>query len=229
MVCCSVSSLRSVQSIARPLFCIVVVPMPGRPDVNLVIVFRAAHKNTHLKQRTRNEARKAEQQYLRLIDTLTYAGLKAVGRRGESLGQLLVFVTCPQKHLEGLIRRERYVNYCVRIPGADSTYLLPDTFIRHGDFLSGLPVAPVTADSLIPPLSSAEKIRLVYTYVTSSPTDGGLGIAPGASEWDLVDSITPLHDVNFNETWVRSWKLSQIASVKLGGIRDQACYPRFYF
>ncbi|XP_006462231.1 hypothetical protein AGABI2DRAFT_206493 [Agaricus bisporus var. bisporus H97] len=172
--------------------------MPGRPDVNLVIVFRAAHKNTHLKQRTRNEARKAEQQYLRLIDTLTYAGLKAVGRRGESLGQLLVFVTCPQKHLEGLIRRE-----------------------RHGDFLSGLPVTPVTADSLIPPLSSAEKIRLVYTYVTSSPTDGGLGIAPGASEWDLVESITPLHDVNFNETWVRSWKLSQIASVKLGGIRDQ--------
>lgn len=80
------------------------------PEVNLVIVFRANGKNTHLKQRTRNEARKAEQQYLRLIDTLTYAGLKAVGRRGESLGQLLVFVTCPQKHLESLVRRERSVN-----------------------------------------------------------------------------------------------------------------------
>jgi hypothetical protein len=87
-------------------------------------------------------------------------------------------------------------------------------------FLSGLPVTPVAAESLIPPLSSA---GLVYTYVTSSPSDGGLGIAPGASEWDLVDLITPLHDTNFYETRVQSWKLSQLASVKLGVIRDQVC------
>lgn len=81
---------------------------PGvAPDVDLVIVFRATSKHTHSKQQTRDEAKKAEQQYVRLMDTLTYAGLKAVGRRGESLGQLLVFVTCPQKHLENLIKRER--------------------------------------------------------------------------------------------------------------------------
>jgi hypothetical protein len=82
--------------------------MPGLPpEVDLVLVFRATNKHTHSKQQTRGEARKAEQQYVRLIDTLTYAGLKAVGRRGESLGQLLVFINCPQKHLASLVRRER--------------------------------------------------------------------------------------------------------------------------
>jgi hypothetical protein len=78
-------------------------------EVVLIIVFRAASKLTHSKQKTRQEARKAEQQYVRLIDTLTYAGLKAVGRRGEGLGQLLVFVTCPQKLIGNLLRRETCV------------------------------------------------------------------------------------------------------------------------
>ncbi|KAF5362451.1 hypothetical protein D9756_002731 [Leucocoprinus leucothites] len=168
------------------------------PEVDIVVVFRATSKNTHAKQQTKDEARKAEQQYVRLIDTLTYAGLKAVGRRGESLGQLLVFVSCPQTHLEHLVRKE-----------------------RHADFLSGLPITPATRDSAIGPLSPADRIRLVHGYIASTPTDGGLGISPGSSEWDLVESITPLHDRSFNETWVRSWKPRQIGSVQLSRIREQ--------
>ena len=81
------------------------------PDVDLIIAFRATNKHSYSKRQTRGEAKKAEQQDLRLIDTLTYAGLKAVGRRGETLGQLLVFITCPQPHLENLVRRERYGHF----------------------------------------------------------------------------------------------------------------------
>lgn len=77
------------------------------PDVDLVICFRTAKSASLSKQQTREEARKAEQQYKRLIQTLTYAGLKAVGRRGESLGHLLVFVVCPQEHVRELVKRER--------------------------------------------------------------------------------------------------------------------------
>ncbi|KXN83968.1 hypothetical protein AN958_00612 [Leucoagaricus sp. SymC.cos] len=168
------------------------------PEVDLVIIFRATSKHTHSKQKTRNEARKAEQQYVRLIDTLSYAGLKAVGRRGESLGQLLVFVMCPQKHLENLVKRE-----------------------RHADFLSGLPVTPVTTQSIIEPLSPSDRIRLVHAYICSSPSDGGLGISPGSTEWDLVESISPLHDRHFNKIWVRSWKPRQMKSAEQGRIRDQ--------
>lgn len=80
---------------------------PRAPDVDLVIAFRATKKTSLSKQQTREEAKKAEQQYRRLIETLTYAGLKAVGRRGEALGHLLVFVTCPPKHVAELVKRER--------------------------------------------------------------------------------------------------------------------------
>ncbi|KAF8962021.1 calcium-activated chloride channel-domain-containing protein [Flammula alnicola] len=165
------------------------------PDVDLVIAFRATKKTSLSKQQTREDARKAEQQYKRLIETLSYAGLKAVGRRGESLGHLLVFVTCPPKHVEELVKRE-----------------------RHSDFLSGLPVTPV-ANSI--PLSAADRLRLVHSYISSSPADGGLGISPDAPEWDLVEFIFPLHDREFNEHWIRAWKLRNIASVQLERIRDQ--------
>ncbi|KAJ3511071.1 hypothetical protein NLJ89_g4313 [Agrocybe chaxingu] len=171
------------------------MPDARPPDVDLVIAFRATKKTSLSKQQTREDARKAEQQYQRLIKTLTYAGLKAVGRRGESLGHLLIFVTCPPSHVEELVKRE-----------------------RHSDFLSGLPVTPVAN---ILPLSPAERIRLVHAYITSTPSDGGLGVSPDAPEWDLVESIFPLQDREFNEHWVRAWKPQNIASVQLERIRDQ--------
>jgi len=83
------------------------MPTTHAPDVDLVIAFRASRSGNVSKHHTRQDVRKAEQQYTRLIETLTYAGLKAVGRRGEALGHLLVFVTCPEDRVRNLIRRER--------------------------------------------------------------------------------------------------------------------------
>ncbi|KAF5383633.1 hypothetical protein D9615_003802 [Tricholomella constricta] len=168
------------------------------PEVDLVITFRATKKTSLSKQQIRQDSRKAEQQYSRLIDTLTYGGLRAVGRRGESLGHLLVFVSCPKSHVASLTQRE-----------------------RHSDFLSGLPTTHLSSGSESIQLSPADRIRLVHGYVTSIPSDGGLGITPGSSDWDLVESIMTLHDRAFNETWVRSWTLRQIASVQLEKIRGQ--------
>lgn len=82
------------------------MPEARPPDIDLVIAFRATNGTTISKE-TRKDARKAEQQYKHLLDTLTTAGLKAVGRRGESLGHILVFVLCPPKFVEDLVRRER--------------------------------------------------------------------------------------------------------------------------
>ncbi|TFK39576.1 calcium-activated chloride channel-domain-containing protein [Crucibulum laeve] len=97
--------------------------------------------------------------------------------------------------------------------------------LKHSDFLSGLPVTPVTTNDLnsIEPLSPADRLRLVYTYITSTPADGGLGISPDSAEWDLVESILPLHDRQFDEAWVRSWTPKNIvtAAVQLEKIREQ--------
>lgn len=71
------------------------------------------------------------------------------------------------------------------------------------------------------PLSPADRLRLVHSYISSSPTDGGLGISPDAPEWDLVESLFLLHDREFNERWIRAWTPRYIASVQLERIRDQ--------
>lgn len=78
-------------------------PQPEIPDVDLVITFRT----TSVSKQTREDARRAEQQYKKLTEKLSHAGLKSVGRRGESLGHLFVFVMCPPTHVEELLRRER--------------------------------------------------------------------------------------------------------------------------
>lgn len=88
----------------------------------------------------------------------------------------------------------------------------------HSDFLSGLPVTPAPT---VLPLSPADRLRLVHAYISSTPADGGLGISPDAPDWDLVESIFPLHDRSFNEQWVHAWKPRTIASVQLDKIRNQ--------
>jgi hypothetical protein len=83
-------------------------------DVDLVIAFRATKQSSLSKRQIREDAHKAEQQYSRLIDTLTKGGLRAVGRRGESLGHLLVFVSCPIHLVHNLVKRERCVAFIPR-------------------------------------------------------------------------------------------------------------------
>jgi hypothetical protein len=70
-------------------------------------------------------------------------------------------------------------------------------------------------------LTAADRLRLIHDYITSAKQDGGLGIIPESSDWDLVESVMALHDRQFNEAWIRSWTTKQILSVKLGMIREQ--------
>ena len=82
--------------------------MPSHID--LVLVFKAASPSTahHFsKQRARQEAQDAEDQYTRLLTTLRNAGLLAVGRRGEHQGQLILLVSCSAHQLRQLLQRER--------------------------------------------------------------------------------------------------------------------------
>ena len=105
--------------------------------------------------------------------------------------------------------------------GRSSSSIMPlqsDHYYRHSDFISGLPVNPVANTQL---LSNAERIRLIHSHITSTPTDGGLGISPDAPEWDLVESIFPLHDREFNKNWTTTWNPTANASVELKKIRYQ--------
>ncbi|KAL0069139.1 hypothetical protein AAF712_003825 [Marasmius tenuissimus] len=170
-------------------------------DVDLVISFRTSRQPSRSKQHTRNEVTKAEEQYKLLIRLLNSAGFKAVGRRGDSLGHILVFVSCPEKLLRNLVKTE-----------------------RDSDFLNGLPVTPITKDAAAAlPIAPADRLRLVHAYITSSPAEGGLGINPESKQWDLIDSIICLHDREFNDRWIHAWTTRWIGgSVGLERLRQQA-------
>ncbi|KAL1748206.1 calcium-activated chloride channel-domain-containing protein [Schizophyllum fasciatum] len=164
-------------------------------EVDLVITFKTA---ANAKRLTKEDVRHAEGQYARLIKTLKKAGLQAVGRRGESLGDLLVFVKCPEQLLNSLVRRE-----------------------RNSDFLSGLPTNPASAASDASHLCHADRIRIVHAYIASSQADGGLGVNPGVPEWDKVDSIMTLHDPEFNELWISSWTKHKVDDAAIESLRQQ--------
>lgn len=48
-----------------------------------------------------------EQKYTSLLKALVDGGLSAVGRAGDSDGQILVFVSCPDTALKVLLHKER--------------------------------------------------------------------------------------------------------------------------
>lgn len=164
-------------------------------DIDLIIVFKAS--SIHLtKQQARIDAQHAEDQYTRLLQSLRNAGLHAVGKRGERQGQLIVLVSCPDHQLQQLLQRGRY-----------------------SDFLHGL-LTPIPAS---PTASPSERLRLVYSYVTATPSDGGLGIHPEHGPWSRIESIMTLHDPEFNDRWIRSLTTSTttIGHGRLDAIRSQ--------
>lgn len=174
-------------------------------QVDLVVVFRSGSRIVQTKALARANTQQASAQYSRLLDTLRHGGLRAVGKRGERDGQLLVLVACPPALLKRLAQRE-----------------------RHADFLSGLPTNnPIAAEDLdATPLSPADRLRLVYTHITSTQGDGGLGVAPESKEWDRVESILALHDHLFNDTWIRAWTTRQLGlNVQIDKIKEQVRHP----
>lgn len=94
---------------------------------------------------------------------------------------------------------------------------------RYSDFLCGLPTRNPTGvrNLATEPLTTADRLRIVHTYVTATPGDGGLGVAPGSSAWDRVESVMALHDHKFNEQWIHSWTRRQLGFLKFDQIREQ--------
>lgn len=77
------------------------------PRVDLVILFSAGVSSIN-KAQVKKNIQEAEEQYTRLLDLLKTAGLHAVGKRGEKLGDLMILVNCPQQKLNVLATAERF-------------------------------------------------------------------------------------------------------------------------
>lgn len=100
--------------------------------IDLVLVFRAVSPSSapHFsKQRAKQEAQDAEDQYSRLLTTLRNAGLYAVGRRGEHQGQLIILVSSSAHQLRQLLQRERQDTF-IRAHSIPPSYLVVSTAIQ---------------------------------------------------------------------------------------------------
>jgi anoctamin-10 len=151
--------------------------------VDLVLTFKGT-SHPLSKHKASKDIQSAVEEYTRLINTLTNAGLKATGRRGEGYDQLMVLIWAPPRKIAQLFAKQ-----------------------RHADFLLGLPSSlPGHSHNLtVKPLSHADRLRLVHDYVTSLKADGGLAIIPGVSQWPRVESILALQDTAFNHSWINTW------------------------
>ena len=88
------------------------------PRVDFVILFSAGISSIN-KAQVRENVKEAEGQYKSLVELLKGAGLRAVGKRGEKLGDLMVLVSCPQQKLNDLAIAERFVSHSTRRISSD--------------------------------------------------------------------------------------------------------------
>ncbi|CAG7851734.1 Uncharacterized protein C691.05c [Serendipita indica DSM 11827] len=162
--------------------------MSQKADLVIQFVATTASKS---KDDKRNKAQSALNEYNELLNTLHNAGLLAAGKQGSTNREILIVVSCPWDKLRELIETE-----------------------RHTDFLHGLLTNAYHGeerDFAASPLSPADRVRLVHTYVTSATSQGGLGITSGNKDkWPSVQSVFALHDRTFNHTWLDSWTKRQL-------------------
>ncbi|KAK2753305.1 hypothetical protein FQN55_003434 [Onygenales sp. PD_40] len=125
----------------------------------------------------------AIRQFKRLIRALTGVGLQTEVRPGPD-SSLLVFVKAQNKHLGKALYRSRVKDWLHGIHNKQ-----PDVDEK---------------ESCIPE-SDAERLLIVYNMITLPTSEGGAGITPKHGEWDLVDSIFPLHDKALNKAWIKAW------------------------
>jgi anoctamin-10 len=97
---------------------------------------------------------------------------------------------------------------------------------RLQDWLHGVrtssPDKDLTRALLDEPITESERLRLVYLMITKPENDGGAGITPGHGQWKYVESAFPLHNHEFNRTWLQKWSKKYLVEQEdLDEIRDK--------
>lgn len=82
------------------------LPVIMRTHAYLVVAFTFPTKSSN-KLRLREETRKAEEEYTKLLLLLESSGLKVVGKAGRKHGEIIIMVHSPLAKLDQLARLEQ--------------------------------------------------------------------------------------------------------------------------
>ncbi|KAM0790940.1 hypothetical protein ACM66B_004245 [Microbotryomycetes sp. NB124-2] len=178
------------------------------PRADLVIVFDPSVKATIQSERSgqAQDGVSVEQEYSNLIGALNDAGLHATGRPGtHGTNQVLVFVKSSNERLQTEAYRERMADWL------------------HG-VTSDKPAPKSPHDFATDELTPAERIRLVYSILTTARSNGagsitqstasgtvaGLQPLPSPPTFPHVTAVFPPHDVQYNKQWIKNWSSTQL-------------------
>ncbi|CZT46611.1 related to IST2 protein [Rhynchosporium secalis] len=143
-------------------------------DVDYVINYRFA---------TTSKAQ-AEEQFIKLIQTLNNVGLATEVRNSENCSLLIFVRIASDKHLKAEVYRSRVQDWLYGVRTAAPEKELQKAIDDE-------------------PITEAERLRITYLLITKSKNDGGAGITPKDGEWKGVESIFALHDHAFNKAWIK--------------------------
>lgn len=139
----------------------------------------------------------------KLVNLLTSSGFYVQVRQG-NLGSIFVFIKSTQTQLRALHIQDGIKDY---------TYGVQKLIPKDED---------LTSEILNSKITPAEKLRLIYDFLTSPTYDSGLAITPTIGEWSFVTSIFPLHDTELNKKWIKRWSTKWVIDdEELNWLRNQ--------
>ncbi|KAF9200829.1 hypothetical protein BGZ49_008935 [Haplosporangium sp. Z 27] len=166
---------------------------------DLVIVFKYTHptgKGVPMPEKEDLELKTLEA-YDDILRKLTDAGLQ-YETRPSGKDTVLIFVLCPWATLKREVVRNSVHDWLTGVKVADTA--------ETEELLK-----PVKEqDHSLDEVTDQVRIRLIHDLIISDPCEGGAGIYPG--ENPFVESVMPLHDWQFNKSWITSWSTRWVVS-----------------
>ena len=178
------------------------VPAKDGPDphVDYVLVFQGVPaKLLKSKQKTpESERSKIASEYEKLISLIHSVGLQTTTREGKlGSGQILIFVRTPNEVLIQCGKREMLFDYMhdVKSPVEPAS---TSSMSRSSSMGKG------AVSSQAQTYSSAQRARFTYDLLTL-PKPRGVGIILGSGQFPNLKDMTPLHDPEYNQNWLKRW------------------------
>ena len=183
------------------------------PQVDYVVIFQG-RPSKYIKSKEKvpaSESSKIASEYQRIIQQIHSVGLQTTTREGKpSSGQVLIFVRAPDEILIQSGREEGLSDYLHDVKSS-----LEPTSTSSLSRSSSMGRSAVKSQAQT--FTSAERARHTYDLLTL-PAPHGAGLLVGSKEYPNLKDMTPLHDPNYNQAWLKRW--SKMSSVFQIGISE---------
>lgn len=168
--------------------------------VDLVLIFEA--RNPKLlkakKSPSAEEVKSTSAEYENLVSNLQHVGLDVTARQARNTPEnVLILVRAPNAALVQHGKQESFADY---LHGVQSNYEPAGT----SSLSRSSSLGSTGIESQAKSFSQAERARYTYELVTR-PRPNGADVRVGSKEFPHLKDITPIHDREYNTSWLKRW------------------------